>query len=66
MLAMKARKGPITQETAERLLLATGHIFDEVVANFLPLAWLVRLQKSSLSRGPSDSSGGNMVWTTTA
>ena len=62
VLAMKTCEGPNTLDTAERLMMATGHIFDDVMANFhapdlaLPQEWLENHPTPSV---PSDSSGGN-------
>ena len=34
VLAMETCEGPNTLDTAEGLMVATGHIFDDVMANF--------------------------------
>ena len=32
VLAMEAREGPNTQDKAERLMAATGHLFEDMMA----------------------------------
>ena len=36
VLAMEAREGPNTQDKAERLMAATGHLFEDMMATYHP------------------------------
>ena len=45
VLATKARERPNTQDKAERLKVATGHIFEDVIAHYHHLVLLERAVK---------------------
>merc|ERR1712136_553714 len=63
VLAMEAREGPNTRDKAERLMAATGHLFEDMMATYHPPGIAGKVAgKSSNTQWAFRQLWSNVVW----